>query len=100
MNQGQMMRLASYYAVTDRLLTERATSDEMARMLNIHPSQIRRDMREIGFGGTQGQGYKLSDLREKLMKILNPLWGEVVEQAKHDRKVAVWILDMTYPKEG
>ena len=66
-------RLPRYYRDLGMLMdrkTERISSAELSRQMNVTASQIRQDLNLFGGFGQQGYGYNVSHLYEEIGKIL------------------------------
>ena len=66
-------RLPRYYRYLGLLLeekTERISSLQLSRIMNVTASQIRQDLNHFGGFGQQGYGYNVSYLYEEIGKIL------------------------------
>lgn len=50
-------------------------SHELARMMNLTPVQVRRDLMLIGYGGSQSKGYVIKDLIELIGRIIDDEHG-------------------------
>ena len=66
-------RLSRYLRALERLRDEgkeTASSEELAELLNIKPSQLRKDLAYFGEFGTRGMGYNINKLLAHLRDIL------------------------------
>ena len=66
-------RLPRYYRYLGKLIesgTERISSAELSRMMNVTASQIRQDLNNFGGFGQQGYGYNVKNLHHEIGKIL------------------------------
>ena len=66
-------RLPRYYRYLGNLIecgTERISSAELSRMMNVTASQIRQDLNNFGGFGQQGYGYNVKHLHHEIGKIL------------------------------
>ncbi len=66
-------RLSKYLRALERLRDngiETVSSEELAGMLNIKPSQLRKDLAYFGEFGTRGMGYNINKLLSHLREIL------------------------------
>ena len=66
-------RLPSYYRQLQRLEAaniEQISSSQLGEQMHQTASQIRRDLNCIGAGGRQGYGYRVSELKRHIGKIL------------------------------
>lgn len=53
-------------------------SHELARMMNLTPVQVRRDLMLIGYSGSQSKGYVIKDLVELIGQIIDSEEGQQV----------------------
>lgn len=51
-------------------------SHELAKMMNLTPVQVRRDLMLIGYSGSQSKGYVIKDLVELIGKIIDSEHGQ------------------------
>ena len=66
-------RLPRYYRYLGELMesgTERISSNELSKMMNVTASQIRQDLNNFGGFGQQGYGYNVKYLHTEIGKIL------------------------------
>lgn len=66
-------RLPMYLRKLDELMiqsTDRISSNELGKQMGLTPSQIRQDFSCFGEFGQQGYGYRVSELREQVARIL------------------------------
>ena len=66
-------RLPMYLRKLDELIAldvDRISSNELGRQMGLTPSQIRQDFSCFGEFGQQGYGYRVSELREQVARIL------------------------------
>ncbi|WP_026835732.1 redox-sensing transcriptional repressor Rex [Eubacterium xylanophilum] len=66
-------RLPRYYRYLSEILdggTERISSQELSKRMNVTASQIRQDFNNFGGFGQQGYGYNVRYLRDEIGKIL------------------------------
>lgn len=66
-------RLPMYVRKLDELMelgVDRISSGELGKQMGLTPSQIRQDFSCFGEFGQQGYGYRVSDLREQVARIL------------------------------
>ncbi|MBQ0026204.1 MAG: redox-sensing transcriptional repressor Rex [Lachnospiraceae bacterium] len=66
-------RLPRYYRYLSELIdngTERVSSNELSKLMNVTASQVRQDLNNFGGFGQQGYGYNVSFLRDEIAKIL------------------------------
>lgn len=76
-------RLSQYRRILFNNLNEGKTnvySHELARVMNLTPVQVRRDLMLIGYSGSQSKGYIIKDLIG--------LIGEIID-SKHPQNVAI-----------
>lgn len=101
----QELRLAAYRALALRSSTKRISSRTLAEAIGVHSSQIRRDLADIGVPGLRGQGYLVELVETSIYLILEPLWPQLLEAAKTQRRLAQMIIDagmnvtVNYPYE-
>ncbi len=72
-SKAVIARLPRYYRYLGILLenrTERISSNELSRMMNVTASQIRQDLNNFGGFGQQGYGYNVKFLYNEIGKIL------------------------------
>ncbi len=55
---------------------KRVFSHEFAGVVQVTAAQVRRDLRQIGFGGSPAQGYEVSGLLVRINDLLEPLADE------------------------
>ena len=82
-SKAVISRLPRYYRYLgdlNRAGVERISSNELADLMNVTPSQIRQDFNTFGGFGQQGYGYNVQFLREEIGKILG---------VDHDHKMVV-----------
>lgn len=66
-------RLPRYYRYLkdlEKKQVEKISSQELAQLMGLTASQIRQDLNSFGAYGQQGYGYKVSELKEVIKKIL------------------------------
>lgn len=74
-------RLSQYRRTLYNTVQEGKTniySHELARMMNLTPVQVRRDLMLIGYSGSQSKGYLIKDLVSLIGKIIDSDHGEKV----------------------
>ncbi len=74
-------RLSQYRRTLYNSIQEGKTniySHELARMMNLTPVQVRRDLMLIGYSGSQSKGYLVKDLVSLIGKIIDSDHGEKV----------------------
>ncbi len=61
-----------YLQLLDDIREAKSTvsSDELADAAGVNPANVRRDLSDLGFQGTRGVGYSVSDLRSRIMREL------------------------------
>jgi redox-sensing transcriptional repressor len=61
-----------YLRLLDDLRESQATvsSGELAEAAGVHSANVRRDLSDLGFQGTRGVGYSVSDLRSRIQREL------------------------------
>ena len=72
-SQAVIRRMPRYYRYLGELIdagTERISSSDLSRRMNVTASQIRQDLNNFGGFGQQGYGYNVKHLREEIGKIL------------------------------
>ena len=72
-SKAVISRLPRYHRYLGELLnagTERISSGELSRLMNVTASQIRQDLNNFGGFGQQGYGYNVRRLRDEIGKIL------------------------------
>ena len=72
-SQVVIKRMPRYYRYLGELLergTERISSGELSKLMNVTASQIRQDLNNFGGFGQQGYGYNVQYLYEEIGKIL------------------------------
>lgn len=65
-------RLPRYLRLLDDIRESRSTvsSGELADAAGVNPANVRRDLSDLGFQGTRGVGYSVSDLRSRIKREL------------------------------
>ncbi len=74
-------RLSQYRRILYNSIREDKTniySHELARMMNLTPVQVRRDLMLIGYSGSQSKGYVIKDLVSLIGKIIDSDRGQKV----------------------
>ncbi len=74
-------RLSQYRRILYNSIREGKTniySHELARMMNLTPVQVRRDLMLIGYSGSQSKGYVIKDLVALIGKIIDSDEGQKV----------------------
>lgn len=72
-SQAVIRRMPRYYRYLGELIdagTERISSSDLSRRMNVTASQIRQDLNNFGGFGQQGYGYNVKHLHEEIGKIL------------------------------
>ena len=72
-SQVVIKRMPRYYRYLGELLdqgTERISSGELSKIMNVTASQIRQDLNNFGGFGQQGYGYNVQHLYDEIGKIL------------------------------
>lgn len=72
-SQVVIKRMPRYYRYLSELLekgTERISSAELSKIMNVTASQIRQDLNNFGGFGQQGYGYNVQYLHDEIGKIL------------------------------
>lgn len=72
LSRATVSRLPRYLRLLDDLRESRATvsSGELADAAGVNPANVRRDLSDLGFQGTRGVGYGVSDLRTRIKREL------------------------------
>ncbi|NBV85737.1 MAG: redox-sensing transcriptional repressor Rex [Verrucomicrobia bacterium] len=78
MNRGAtprktVYRLSLYYRVLQRLkanLVETVSSETLAKVSGVKPTQLRKDLAHLGHFGTRGLGYNVDALVAKLLQVM------------------------------
>lgn len=71
--RATIQRLAVYVQVLENLLRDNVeviSSEHLARICSVNPSQIRKDLAYFGEFGVRGVGYYVADLNESIKKAL------------------------------
>ncbi len=72
-------RLSQYRRILFNSIAEGKTnvySHELAKMMNLTPVQVRRDLMLIGYGGSQSRGYLIKDLIALIGRIIDSDQGQ------------------------
>ncbi|MGD2100867.1 MAG: redox-sensing transcriptional repressor Rex [Acidimicrobiia bacterium] len=82
LSRATVTRLPRYLRLLDDLNETKGTvsSGELADAAGVNPANVRRDLSDLGFQGTRGVGYSVSELRSRIQKELG---------IKARRKVAI-----------
>ena len=72
LSRATVSRLPRYLRLLDDLREAQGTvsSVELADAAGVNPANVRRDLSDLGFQGTRGVGYSVSDLRSRIKKEL------------------------------
>jgi redox-sensing transcriptional repressor len=72
LSRATVSRLPRYLRLLDDIRESQATvsSVELADAAGVNPANVRRDLSDLGFQGTRGVGYSVSDLRSRIKKEL------------------------------
>ena len=72
LSRATVSRLPRYLRLLDDLRESQNTvsSVELADFAGVNPANVRRDLSDLGFQGTRGVGYSVSDLRSRIKKEL------------------------------
>ena len=72
LSRATVSRLPRYLRLLDDLWESQATvsSGELADAAGVNPANVRRDLSDLGFGGTRGVGYSVADLRSRIQREL------------------------------
>lgn len=72
LSRATVGRLPRYLRLLDDLRESQATvsSGELADAAGVNPANVRRDLSDLGFGGTRGVGYSVADLRSRIQREL------------------------------
>ena len=74
-------RLSQYRRILFNSMADGKTnvySHELARMMNLTPVQVRRDLMLIGYGGSQSKGYLIKDLISLIGRIIDNETGQKI----------------------
>jgi redox-sensing transcriptional repressor len=72
LSRATVGRLPRYLRLLDDLWESQATisSGELADAAGVNSANVRRDLSDLGFGGTRGVGYSVADLRSRIQREL------------------------------
>jgi redox-sensing transcriptional repressor len=72
LSRATVSRLPRYLRLLDDLRESQNTvsSVELADFAGVNPANVRRDLSDLGFQGTRGVGYSVSDLRSRIKREL------------------------------
>jgi redox-sensing transcriptional repressor len=72
LSRATVSRLPRYLRLLDdiREIQSTVSSVELADAAGVNPANVRRDLSDLGFQGTRGVGYSVSDLRSRIKKEL------------------------------
>lgn len=72
LSRATVTRLPRYLRLLDDIRESQDTvsSVELADAAGVNPANVRRDLSDLGFQGTRGVGYSVSDLRSRIQKEL------------------------------
>jgi redox-sensing transcriptional repressor len=72
LSRATVARLPRYLRLLDDIRESQSTvsSDELADAAGVNPANVRRDLSDLGFQGTRGVGYSVSDLRSRIKREL------------------------------
>lgn len=72
LSRATVSRLPRYLRLLDDLRESQATvsSGELADAAGVNPANVRRDLSDLGFQGTRGVGYEVSNLRSRIQREL------------------------------
>jgi redox-sensing transcriptional repressor len=72
LSRATVSRLPRYLRLLDDIRESQSTvsSGELADAAGVNPANVRRDLSDLGFQGTRGVGYSVSDLRARIKKEL------------------------------
>jgi redox-sensing transcriptional repressor len=72
LSRATVTRLPRYLRLLDDIRESQDTvsSVELAEAAGVNPANVRRDLSDLGFQGTRGVGYSVSDLRSRIQKEL------------------------------
>jgi redox-sensing transcriptional repressor len=72
LSRATVSRLPRYLRMLDDIRESQNTvsSVELADSAGVNPANVRRDLSDLGFQGTRGVGYSVSDLRSRIKKEL------------------------------
>lgn len=72
LSRATVTRLPRYLRLLDDLRESQSTvsSTQLADFAGVNPANVRRDLSDLGFQGTRGVGYSVSDLRSRIRREL------------------------------
>lgn len=72
LSRATVSRLPRYLRLLDDIRESKSTvsSHELADAAGVNPANVRRDLSDLGFQGTRGVGYSVSDLRSRIQREL------------------------------
>jgi len=72
LSRATVSRMPRYLRLLDDIRESKSTvsSDELANAAGVNPANVRRDLSDLGFQGTRGVGYSVSDLRTRIQREL------------------------------
>jgi len=72
LSRATVARMPRYLRLLDDIRESQSTisSGELADAAGVNPANVRRDLSDLGFQGTRGVGYSVSDLRSRIQKEL------------------------------
>lgn len=72
LSRATVSRLPRYLRLLDDLRESKSTvsSGELAEAAGVYPANVRRDLSDLGFQGTRGVGYSVSELRSRIQREL------------------------------
>ena len=72
LSRATVARLPRYLRLLDDVRESQSTvsSDELAAAAGVNAANVRRDLSDLGFQGTRGVGYSVTDLRQRIQKEL------------------------------
>ena len=72
LSRATVARLPRYLRLLDDLRESQKTvsSDELANAAGVNAANVRRDLSDLGFQGTRGVGYSVTDLRTRIQREL------------------------------
>lgn len=72
LSRATVSRMPRYLRLLDDIRESKSTvsSVELANAAGVNPANVRRDLSDLGFQGTRGVGYSVSDLRSRIQREL------------------------------
>lgn len=72
LSRATVTRMPRYLRLLDDLRESQSTvsSTQLAEAAGVNPANVRRDLSDLGFQGTRGVGYSVSDLRSRIRREL------------------------------